>query len=51
MQGKTAGALDALEAAERAGYRRPQRLEGPPFDRLAGEPRYRALIARMKQPA
>jgi tetratricopeptide (TPR) repeat protein len=51
MLGKNAGALDALEAAEHAGYRRPERLEQPPFNKLAGDPRYRALVDKMKHPA
>ncbi len=50
LRGRPAAALDALEAAERAGYRRTQRLAQPPFDRLAREPRFRALLARMRQP-
>lgn len=47
MQGKFPQALDALDAAAKAGYRRPERLQQEPFNRLAGQPRYQALLATM----
>jgi serine/threonine-protein kinase len=50
MMGQRRAALDALEAAARAGYRRPERLAQEPFVRLAREPRFQALLARMKKP-
>jgi serine/threonine-protein kinase len=51
MMGQRGAALEALESAVEAGYQRPERLAQEPFVRLTGDPRYRALLEKMKPPA
>ncbi len=49
MTGQVGPALDALEAAVKAGYNRPERMQQQPFTRLAREPRFQSLVAGMKK--
>ncbi len=47
MQHRDGDALTALETAVSRGYDRVARLKQPPFDRLAGNPRFQRLLGRL----